>query len=68
MFGGCSYLPFSILRTRELRSGHWTLRQCPLLLDPPLNPQINMIRVRVNFYFVFEFPPRINYFCLRLKY
>ena len=38
MFRGCSYLPFSILRTRELRSGHWTLRQCPLLLDPPLKP------------------------------
>ena len=68
MFGGCSYLPFSICRTRELSSGHWTLRQCPLLLDLPLNPPINIIRVRVNFYFMFEFPSRINYFCLRLKY
>ena len=40
----------------------------PLLLDSPLNPPINIIRVRVNFYFMFQFPSRINYFCLRLKY
>ena len=68
MFGGCSYLPSSIRRTRELRSGHWILRQCPLLLDAPLDHPINIIRVRVNFYFMFKFPSRINYFCLRLKY